>query len=818
MEVVSNNNALEIPGYRILKKINQGGMSTVYLAVQRSVGRQVALKVMSPVLNADPIFSERFQREANIVGQLSHPNIVGIHDIGRFRSLNYIAMDFMPGGSVSDRFSSGVIDPMEALTITRQIALALDHAHSKGYVHRDLKPENILFREDGSAVLTDFGVARAVARTTRMTSSGMVVGTPHYMSPEQARGAAIDGRADLYSLGIVFYEMLTSVVPFQADEAVAIAIKHLTDPLPRLPARHSLYQGLIDRFLAKDPQDRFQRGLDVVDAIDQLVATLAGKPTTQTTQLNNTAVRTSSLVRALIMTLYGTARDRVAATWARWRDKPLHENHPRAEQATIMRIQQVIQQAPQKKIRQWTYGSAITAGLLVAWLLFSLLSYRFDWLPEDSILGRTSEFTASLLLPGSKGHEVDTSEPEPAGNSSASAPAATSAAGKPGHQADEKSPAAASSTTEGSDGGMSKGPASPESDIAVPGPQQVTQKTQDPAPAKADAQAATTAAAQPAAGETETYALNITTRPADAQVRIMNISPRYRAGMALSPGNYDVEVSKAGYETERRWIRISDRDRKVSFRLERIHTAGKVLRPALADGGRSPSLVVVSPGSFTMGDDKRPTASPAHRVTIARPFAISRHEITFNQYDRFAEATGAALPGDEGWGRGHRPVINVTWNEARAYAQWLSEQTGKRYRLPSEAEWEYAARGGESRPFWWGDADPRGKANCRRGCDSEFVGIFTAGSAPVGTYEPNGFGLFDTSGNVAEWTQDCFLADYQGSRSDGRPVEVKNCNLRTVRGGSMRDPLYNVSSVHRVGQSEIAMSKDIGFRVLMELD
>ncbi|MFI2810100.1 bifunctional serine/threonine-protein kinase/formylglycine-generating enzyme family protein [Microbulbifer zhoushanensis] len=823
MEVVSNsNNTLEIPGYRILKKINQGGMSTVYLAVQRSVGRQVALKVMSPVLNADPIFSERFQREANIVGQLSHPNIVGIHDIGRFRSLNYIAMDFMPGGSVSDRFSNGVIDPMDALNITRQIALALDHAHGKGYVHRDLKPENILFREDGSAVLTDFGVARAVARTTRMTSSGMVVGTPHYMSPEQARGAAIDGRADIYSLGIVFYEMLTSVVPFQADEAVAIAIKHLTDPVPRLPARHSLYQGLIDRFLAKDPQDRFQRGLDVVDAIDQLIATLAGKPSPRATQLNNTAVRTSSLVRALIMTLYGTARDHIAAAWARWRDKPLHTNHPRAEQATIMRIQEVIQQAPRKKVQQWTFGSVTAGGLLVAWILFSLLSYQYDWWSDDSAISSASEFTARLLLPEPQDDPVDTPEAPPAGDSQpVAAAAATTDQGnqQPAGETDTTGPAG----NEAESGAViaeqpADSPGEAAGDTQPAGSGLVADATGAETGEDPGTGAGTETAAEAAPGGAEKFTLNVRTRPANAQVRIMNIAPRYEAGMALAPGRYDVEVSRPGYNTERRWIQISNADRDVSIRLARSYPRGEVLRPALADGGSSPSLVIVGPGSFTMGDDKRASASPEHRVSIEQPFAISRHEITFNQYDRFAEATGAALPGDEGWGREHRPVINVSWRDAQAYTRWLSEQTGKRFRLPSEAEWEYAARGGETQPFWWGDADPRGKANCRRGCDSEFVGIFRAGSAPVGHYAANGFGLFDTAGNVAEWTRDCFVADYQNARSDGQPAKVKNCNLRTVRGGSMRDPLYNVSSVHRAGQNEISMSKEIGFRVVMELD
>ncbi|SDK23498.1 bifunctional serine/threonine-protein kinase/formylglycine-generating enzyme family protein [Microbulbifer yueqingensis] len=822
MEVVSSNNSLEIPGYRILRKINQGGMSTVYLAVQRSVGRQVALKVMSPVLNADPIFSERFQREANIVGQLSHPNIVGIHDIGRFRSLNYIAMDYMPGGSVSDRLAQGVIEPMDAINITRQIALALDHAHGKGYVHRDLKPENILFREDGSAVLTDFGVARAVARTTRMTSSGMVVGTPHYMSPEQARGAAIDGRADLYSLGIVFYEMLTSVVPFQADEAVAIAIKHLTEPVPRLPARHSLYQGLIERFLAKDPEQRFQRGLDVVDSIDQLLATLAGKPAVQSTHANNTAVGTSSLLRALVMTLYGTLSDRVAAAWARMRDKPLDEKHPRTEQATIMRIQQVIQQAPERKVRQWTYGSTIVAGLLVAWLFLSLSTDQFNWWSGGSP-GKGGEEPAALALRPAEG-KPEASPARAAGVNTLSRTADDQGATGGGEDdlqaatAPTSSPSAipaAASVDEsvGTEGQLEDN--ATEQDVADPHPADesgATGSTENPTVID---QEGTSGSEQPESG---TFALYINTSPADARVRIMNIAPTYRAGMELEPGKYDVEVSKAGYDSERRWVSIVDADRRISIKLSRSHTPGEILRPRLKDGGWAPSLVVVEPGQFIMGDDKRPTSSPAHKVNIKEAFAISRHEVTFNQYDRFAEATGAPLPGDEGWGRGHHPVINVTWKEAREYARWLSRQTGKRFRLPTEAEWEYAARGGEAKPFWWGDQDPRGKANCRRGCDSEFVGFFSAASAPVGQYDANGFGLFDTAGNVAEWTQDCFLADYNSSLGDGGAVKVRNCSLRTVRGGSMRDPLYNVSPAHRTGQSQISMSKEIGFRVVMELD
>ncbi|MCX2794475.1 SUMF1/EgtB/PvdO family nonheme iron enzyme [Microbulbifer thermotolerans] len=800
MEVVSNS-SLEIPGYRILKKINQGGMSTVYLAIQRSVGRQVALKVMSPVLNADPVFSERFQREANIVGQLSHPNIVSIHDIGRYRSLNYIAMDYMPGGSVSDRLSKGALEPLEALNVVREIAMALDHAHSKGYVHRDLKPENILFREDGSAVLTDFGVARAVARTTRMTSSGMVVGTPHYMSPEQARGAAIDGRADLYSLGVVFYEMLTSAVPYQAEEAVAIAIKHLTDPIPRLPARHSLYQSLIDHFLAKDPEHRFQRGLEVVDAIDQLLAALAGKPAAQTTQLNNTPVRVSSLLRALLLTIYGTISDQLTRAWARWRDKPLNKKPVRAEQETLTRIHQVIRQAPVRKHRQWLFGSLISVTAVSAWLLFSTGGNEQQQLQNYPLLNGASALPARSPQPGTTGRS-GTPKPKETPQERMTPVAVEHPTVPNTAQVTSATGEAAARTEEG------------EADKQVAGTAQISAATESTPAFESEAPSP----AQAASPEMEVYQLTVHPNPRDARVRIMNIAPRYQPGIELAPGRYDLEVSKPGYTTVRRWITIKDGDLTIPVQLKRAWYHGKTFRSPLSSGEQGPEMVVVKGGQFRMGNDKRAVSSPAHKVTIAKAFAISTHEITFDDYDRFADATGAALPGDEGWGRGSRPVINVSWHDAQQYAKWLSKETGKRYRLASEAEWEYAARGGVQAPFWWGGDDPRGKANCRRGCASEFNGLFSFSSAPTGHYQANRFGLFDTAGNVAEWVQDCFASGYSKHRSDARPVLISNCELRTVRGGSMRSPLKNISSDYREGLREDTMSREVGFRVVMELE
>ena len=247
---------MNIPGYQIIREIGHGGMATVYLAVQESLGRQVALKVMAPALAADRNFGERFLREGRTVAQLSHPNILAVYDIGAVGHSYYLAMEY--GGDLKQRTSQGAVPPGEALVILRQVAAALGYAHKQGFVHRDVKPDNILFRDNGLAVLTDFGIAKAVGSGTQMTGTGMTVGTAHYMSPEQAQGRSeLDGRSDLVTLGIVFYEMLVGRVPYEADNTVGIAMQHVQGDLPELPDNLSSYQPLLDCLLAKDPGGRF---------------------------------------------------------------------------------------------------------------------------------------------------------------------------------------------------------------------------------------------------------------------------------------------------------------------------------------------------------------------------------------------------------------------------------------------------------------------------------------------------------------------------------------------------------------------------------
>ncbi|HVH34137.1 MAG TPA: protein kinase [Tahibacter sp.] len=260
---------IEIPGYRVLRPLGRGGMATVYLALQESVDREVALKVMSPTLLADPTYGERFLREARIAAKLHHPHVVGIHDVGRCGDYFYIAMEYVSGGPVLHDDGKPRDVPF-TLRVVREIAKALHYANSKSFVHRDVKPDNILLREDGSSALTDFGIARANDSSTRMTRTGAVVGTPHYMSPEQARGRSIDGRSDLYSLGIVMYELLVGRVPYHAEDSLAVGIMHITQPLPQLPVEYKALQPLLDLLLAKEPEQRFQDGAAVAAAIENI--------------------------------------------------------------------------------------------------------------------------------------------------------------------------------------------------------------------------------------------------------------------------------------------------------------------------------------------------------------------------------------------------------------------------------------------------------------------------------------------------------------------------------------------------------------------
>ncbi|MCU0286885.1 MAG: serine/threonine protein kinase [Acidobacteria bacterium] len=258
----------QIPGYMLIRKLGHGGMADVFLGIQENLQREVAIKILASSLFRDEQFSIRFKNEALTAAKLSHPNIITIHDIGQVDDTYYIVMEYLPE-SLKDRMQKiGIMTPPEALSIIKMIASALDYAHSKGFIHRDIKPDNIMFRQDGAAVLVDFGIARAMDSASNLTRTGTSVGTPYYMSPEQCRGEKIDGRSDIYSLGVQLYQLLTGKVPYKAENTTGIIFKHIQEPVPLLPKELSQYQLLLDKMMAKDKALRISGGAELIKFID----------------------------------------------------------------------------------------------------------------------------------------------------------------------------------------------------------------------------------------------------------------------------------------------------------------------------------------------------------------------------------------------------------------------------------------------------------------------------------------------------------------------------------------------------------------------
>ncbi len=260
-----------VGGYQILDIVGQGGMATVYRAHQLSMDRDVALKVLPRHLLRQANSLERFKQEANIIARLEHRAIVPVHDYGEHDGLPYIVMRYMDGGSVAELLLHGALSPQRALHIVEQIAPALDYAHQKGVLHRDLKPSNILLDASGDAYITDFGIARILGENAPSLTTSGVVGTPSYMSPEQAQGHELDGRSDVYALGVVLFEMLTGQRPFEGETPYSVAVKHVTEPPPsacklnpNLPpsVEHVLYKAL-----EKDPDRRYQTAAELAQAL-----------------------------------------------------------------------------------------------------------------------------------------------------------------------------------------------------------------------------------------------------------------------------------------------------------------------------------------------------------------------------------------------------------------------------------------------------------------------------------------------------------------------------------------------------------------------
>lgn len=305
-----------IDRYELLEELGRGGMAQVYRARDTRIQRQVAIKLLPREYMHDANFKARFEREAQTIAALEHPAIVPIHDYGEHEGQPYLVMRYMAGGSLADLIRKGPMSVYEAATVLGRIGSALDYAHGRGVVHRDLKPANVMFDEAGHAYLSDFGIARLADATVTLTKSGVFIGTPAYMSPEQIQGdLELDGRSDVYALGIILFEMLSGQQPYSADTPAKVMMKHVLDPVPQFrdldPELLPDANRIVEHALAKDREERYSAALELAGE----VAALAGESAADTVHAAVPAARLTGAGvpdAARPMRIFGSVP---AATW-----------------------------------------------------------------------------------------------------------------------------------------------------------------------------------------------------------------------------------------------------------------------------------------------------------------------------------------------------------------------------------------------------------------------------------------------------------------------------------------------------------------------
>ena len=365
--------------YHVVEKLGEGGMAAVYKAYDTRLERDVAIKVITAAQQGSEQFLKRFEREAKALAKLTHANIVSVIDYGDEDGLPYLVMEYLPGGTLK-QFIGKPIPFRDAACMLAPIAWALEYAHQRQIIHRDVKPANILLTESGTPMLSDFGIAKMldVSGATQLTATGAGIGTPDYMSPEQSRGEAVDHRADIYSLGIVFYELVTGRRPFRADTPMAVIYKHATEPLPRprqfVPELPQEVENVLFKALTKDPAERYQRMGDFADALENL------------TYLNGTVKPVS---KAPSTGASGIKLTRETVT-------PAEERVTRTSPAVISQPSAEIPAAhPQAKKFPWAWAG-IGMGVLVVLCIATALVAGF-WKPISQMLGMAAVTSTSEL-------------------------------------------------------------------------------------------------------------------------------------------------------------------------------------------------------------------------------------------------------------------------------------------------------------------------------------------------------------------------------------------------------------------------------------
>ena len=742
----------EIEGYRIVRRLGLGGMATVYLGIQRSLGRPVAIKVLATDHTQSEELVKRFEHEARTIARLDHPHIVSIFDVGRTSTGQiYYTMPYLPKGDLASRNLRD--DEGRVLMIMRALADALGYAHEQGIVHRDVKPENVLFDKLDRPLLADFGIAISDMNQARVTREGATIGSSGYMSPEQARSQPLDGRSDIYSLGVLCYELLTGEMPFRGPDTLSVALAHIENPVPRLPTLRRVWQPFIDKSLAKRPEARFQSAEEVLAALEAIEHRITAPPA------------------------HGPAR------W--WRE-----------------IVERTAAVPRRT-------RALGIGLLITMTLASLIVL----LPRAPGPPAATPVANAAPIPAQPAKAQPTSPADAAPAAAQSAPAETTPPSSPepvidtaaidAMVEDAKDLAAHGHTF------TPKGRNAAERYLAAlhadPNRRDVVHGIEGLYPPLADA-------TKEAIGRADIDTANTAIEHA------VTLAEAAKLGKSSTFDSYRGVVGDAIDKRRQRGHGPFDAGQLAPLagivaalekldpkEAEQLKTDLARPQKLLRDGGKfhdkgGPELAVI-PERADLGD----------RLDYA--FALGVTDVTRSDYERFVKATGRppsrchgsqnifARLRDYTWDApgfdqtGDHPVVCVSWQDAKAYTEWLSRKTDEHYRLPTQQEWMHVAQaivvatgcgGGNYSP-----------SSCDDGYEN---------TSPVGRFPATRFGLYDVVGNVSVWTADCAI-----------PLDGGECRTHVIRGLSWRDERdpaqvwREETSVGDIGYTTV------GFRVLREI-
>jgi eukaryotic-like serine/threonine-protein kinase len=719
----------ELGKYRILEQIGAGSMAEVYKALQLSVNRTVAIKVISPnLLNSDPQFLMRFRQEAWIVAALEHPYILPVIDFGEQREVLYLVLRYVNGGTLRDLLKTGPLPMPVILRYIKEIGEALDYAHGLGFVHRDIKPGNVLLDAQRNPFVADFGLAKIVGGGS-ITQSGVgMIGTPHYMSPEQGLGRPVDGRSDLYALGVILYEMLSGKVPFDADSTVGIVMKHINAAVPSVVALNPELPKAVDdvlgSVLAKSPADRFRTAAEFTEALSGALGTPLYVQSLRSAG-ESPSDKVPSLAEASQQTGYALLQlGQAVEQGLKRRTQPLRE---RLRQAQAAVREWWTNLPPARKRRNLLVSTGLLGGVLALCAISFMIRAVVLALPARTAVSPTA--TA-----------VHVTTP------SAAAAAALTQAARPS-----------------------------------PPPRTVS--------AKATVQAAATLPP-----------------PSPTLPLPSSILPPALTQVAAKDGMTLVYIPKGNF-----LLGASDIDRDAH-------------------------------------DDEKPQLN-----VYLDAFWIDRTDVTVAQFERFTQATGYKTEAEIGagqnyWARrggdvykpdetwasnvswqfpegplpqqsdgghpsGTTPVVQISWNDAVEYCRWVGR------RLPTEAEWEKAARGTDGLIYPWGNTFDGPRLNyCDNSCvnpwkDSTYddghsrtspVGIFPSGASP--------YGVLDMAGNVWQWVKDFYdFTGYQGFPT-ANPPGVESGPKHALHGGSWFDTIDRTRTTARWSLEPDGRSDIVGFR------